>query len=111
MKYRRRARPVRFPRPCTREKLRRFRVVVVAPGVGFLPHYAVADNRTTAERFAREALEAGMLAVAVVWRGRRGEAALLRTGPRVDPPCRSGRFTCVRVSPRLLTPMRRAEAA
>lgn len=26
-------------------------------------------------------------------------------------PCRFGRFTLVRVSPRLLTPMRRAEAA
>lgn len=97
MKYRRRrARPMRFPKPCNREKPLRFRVAVVDRRVGFLPHYAVADNRTDAERFAREALEVGMLSVAVVWLGRRGEVTLLRTGPYVDPECRVGRFTRVR---------------
>ena len=111
MKYRRRARPMRFPKPCNREKPLRFRVAAVDPRVGFLPCCAVADNRATAEHFAREVLEMGMLSVAVVWLGRREEVTLLRTGPRVDPSCRFGRFTRVRVSPRLLAPMRRAEAA
>ena len=98
--------PRRFVNPDTLS-----RVAAVDPRVGFLPCCAVADNRATAEHFAREVLEMGMLSVAVVWLGRREEVTLLRTGPRVDPSCRFGRFTRVRVSPRLLAPMRRAEAA